>query len=209
MHLHLSTTVRVTCLFLWFNGRVHIGPNAYAEVDYVLEDESGEVLDDSTADDGEPLRYVHGYGMLVPGLEKRLEGLAEGTRADVVVPPEEAYGLHDDELVYAIDREAAPSACEGDEIVLRDDEGEERVTHVVEVGNEEVIVDGNHPLAGLTLHYRVTVREVRSATHDEIARAAQSFEAIRDQAAESERELADTSFVPLLSLSRRKGGLPN
>lgn len=172
-----------------------IGPNVYAEVDYVLEDESGEVLDDSTAEDGVPLRYVHGYGMLVPGLEKRLAGLADGASANVVVPPEEAYGLHDDELVYAIDREAAPKACEGDEIVLQDADGDEAVVHVTEVGPEEIVVDGNHPLAGLTLRYRVTVREVREATHDEIERAARAF---------------DPTFVPLLSLNRGKGGgLPN
>jgi FKBP-type peptidyl-prolyl cis-trans isomerase SlyD len=184
---------------------VRIGPNVYAEVDYVLEDELGEVLDDSSAEDGEPLRYVHGYGMLVPGLEKRLEGLDQGARAEVVVPPEEAYGLHDDELVYAVDRELAPSACEGDEIVLESEEGVERVTHVVEVGNEEVLLDGNHPLAGLTLRYRLTVREVREATHDEIERAATAF----DEQREHHHDVRDPDLVPLLSLTRRKGGLPN
>ena len=53
---------------------MRIQPNVFAEVDYVLSGEDGEVLDDSSAEDGGPLRYVHGYGMLVPGLEKRLEG---------------------------------------------------------------------------------------------------------------------------------------
>ncbi len=185
---------------------MRIGPNAYAEVDYVLEDEHGEVLDDSSAEDGEPLRYVHGYGMLVPGLEKRLEGLDQGARAEVVVPPEEAYGLHDDELVYAVDRDLAPSALEGDEIVLQSEEGDERVTHVVEVGPEEVILDGNHPLAGLTLRYRLSVREVREATHDEIERAATAFDKDREDHEPSEPPPA---FVPLLSLTRRKAGLPN
>ncbi len=180
-----------------------IEPNVYAEVDYVLEDEAGEVLDDSTAEDGKPLRYVHGYGMLVPGLEKRLAGLGQGERADVVVPPDEAYGLHDEELVYAIDRDDAPSACEGDEIILADDDGQERVTHVIEVGPEEVIVDGNHPLAGLTLRYRVTVRQVRDATDAEIQQAARAFDET------DTLEEPDPAFVPLLSLDRKKRGLPN
>ena len=113
---------------------------------------------------GEPLRYVHGYGMLVPGLEKGLSGLGPGDAAEIVVPPEEAYGLHDEELVFAIDRSDAPNAGEGDEVVLEDEDGDEAVARVVEVGDEELVVDGNHPLAGMTLRYRVHVREVREAT---------------------------------------------
>src|SRR2546430_17591846 len=101
---------------------MRIQPNAYAEVDYVLHAEDGEVVDDSSTEDGEPLRYVHGYGMLVPGLEKQLSGLAPGDTAEIVVPTEEAYGLHDDELVYAIDRSEAPTASEGDEVVLEDED---------------------------------------------------------------------------------------
>ncbi|HEX4512543.1 MAG TPA: peptidylprolyl isomerase [Polyangiaceae bacterium] len=177
---------------------MQIGPNVFAEVDYVLSDEDGEVLDDSSADDGEPLRYVHGYGMLVPGLEKRLVGLAAGDAIDVVVPPEEAYGLHDDELVYAIDRSEAPTASEGDEVVLEDEDGDEAVAHVVEVGDEEIVVDGNHPLAGLTLRYRLNVREVREATPDEIASAAKAFEEV------DERSQPKDELVSLFSLNRNR-----
>ncbi len=192
---------------------MRIAPNTYAEVDYVLEDADGEILDDSTAEDGEPLRYVHGYGMLVPGLEKRLEGLDEGNKADIVVPADEAYGLHDDELVFAVDREQAPNAREGDEIVL--EEGDEAppvhtplVAHVVEVRPEELVVDGNHPLAGLTLHYRVTVRSVREATETEIEEAARAFDEEREQA-EPREPGEDPSFVPLFALRRPKDDRPN
>ncbi len=178
------------------NQRVRIQPNAFAEVDYVLEGEDGDVLDDSSAEDGEPLRYVHGYGMLVPGLEKRLTGLSAGETAEIVVPPEEAYGLHDDELVYAINRSEAPTASEGDEVVLEDEDGDEAVAHVVEVSDDELVIDGNHPLAGLTLRYKVSIREVREATPDEIARAATAFEQLQE-ASEPKDEL-----VPLFSLNR-------
>jgi len=175
---------------------MRIQPNAFAEVDYVLEGEDGEVLDDSSAEDGEPLRYVHGYGMLVPGLEKRLTGLSAGESAEIVVPPEEAYGLHDDELVYSIDRSEAPNASEGDEVVLEDEDGDEAVAHVVEVSDDELVIDGNHPLAGLTLRYKVAVREVREATPEEISRAATAFEEMQE-ATEPRDEL-----VPLFSLNR-------
>ena len=168
----------------------------FAEVDYVLEGEDGEVLDDSTAEDGEPLRFVHGYGMLVPGLEKRLAGLGPGDAAEIVVPPEEAYGLHDDELVYAIDRTEAPNAGEGDEVVLEDEDGDEAVAHVVEVTDEEIVVDGNHPLAGLTLRYKVNVREVREATPDEIERAAKAFEELQGE--------PQGDLIPLFSLNRSR-----
>jgi FKBP-type peptidyl-prolyl cis-trans isomerase SlyD len=177
---------------------VQIGPNVFAEVDYVLSGEDGEVLDDSSADDGEPLRSVHGYGMLVPGLEKRLAGLAAGDAIDIVVPPEEAYGVHDDDLVYAIDRSEAPTASEGDEVVLEDEDGDEAVAHVIEVNDEEILVDGNHPLAGLTLRYRVNVREVREATPDEIARAAKAFDEL------DERSQPKDELVSLFSLHRNR-----
>ena len=177
---------------------MRIQPNVFAEVDYVLSGEDGEVLDDSSAEDGEPLRYVHGYGMLVPGLEKRLEGLAKGDTLDIVVPPEEAYGLHDDELVYAIDRSEAPTASEGDEVVLEDEDGDEAVAHVVEVSDDEIVVDGNHPLAGLTLRYRVNVREVREATPDELARAAKAFDELEEQTQPKDE------LVSLFSLNRNR-----
>jgi FKBP-type peptidyl-prolyl cis-trans isomerase SlyD len=187
-------------------GYVRIGPNAYAEVDYILEGEDGEVLDDSTADDGEPLRYVHGYGMLVPGLEKGLAGLGTGDAAEIVIPPEEAYGLHDEELVFTVDRSDAPQAGEGDEIVLEGEDGDETVAHVVEVGEDELVVDGNHPLAGLTLRYRVHIRAVRDATPDEIARAANAFD--EDRAASEPPD--PMGLIPLFSLNRsRKAGPPS
>jgi FKBP-type peptidyl-prolyl cis-trans isomerase SlyD len=180
---------------------MRIQPNVFAEVDYVLHGEDGEVLDDSSAEDGEPLRYVHGYGMLVPGLEKQLSGLAAGDTTEIVVPPEEAYGLHDDELVYAIDRSEAPTAAEGDEVVLEDEDGDEAVAQVVEVNDDEIVVDGNHPLAGLTLRYRVNVREVREATADELARAAGAFDELKEQ---SEPKNGEDELVSLFSLSRNR-----
>lgn len=189
-----------------FNDRVRIGPNAFAEIEYVLEGEDGEVLDDSSANGGEPIRYVHGYGMLVPGLEKRLTGLEAGERTEIVVPPEEAYGLHDDELVFAIDRSEAPEAEEGDEVVLEDDDGDEAVAHVVEITGDELVVDGNHPLAGLTLRYQVHVCAVREASAEEVARAATSFDADRESSEPPDPE----ALVPLFSLNRsRKGGPPS
>jgi FKBP-type peptidyl-prolyl cis-trans isomerase SlyD len=117
--------------------------------------------------------------MLVPGLEARLDGLYQGDEKELVVPAAEAYGDHDDELVYEIDRaEIDGDVDEGDEIVLEDEEGDQATVYVVEVNGDTVVVDGNHPLAGLDLRYQVKVREVRAATEDELRRAAEALESI-------------------------------
>ena len=68
-----------------------IGPNARVVLDYELKDDEGEVLDASDGDGGEPIVYVHGYGMLVPGLEAALAGLEAGASKEIVVTPEDGY----------------------------------------------------------------------------------------------------------------------
>lgn len=160
-----------------------IEANARVVLDYTLRDEDDDVLDASDGDGGEPIVYVHGYGMLVPGLEKALLGLAVGDQRDVLVPPEEGFGERDEELVLEVDRSEMPrpeAVAVGDELVAEAPDGEEAVMRVVKVLADAVILDGNHPLAGETLRYSVVVRDVRPATAEEIAEAAAGF----DEAAE-------------------------
>lgn len=159
--------------------RACIEPNTRVVLDYTLRDVDDDVLDASDAEDGEPIVYIHGYGMLVPGLERALAGLAVGDMKEVVVPPEEGFGERDEELVLEVDRSEMPrpDAVEvGDELVAESPEGEEAVMRVVEVKPDAVILDGNHPLAGETLRYSVVVRDVRPATEEEIEEAAADFE---------------------------------
>jgi FKBP-type peptidyl-prolyl cis-trans isomerase SlyD len=183
-----------------------IEANSYALVDYELLSDAGESLDDSAAEDGKPIRYVHGYGMLVPGLEGRLAGLGAGDKKELLVPAAEAYGEHDDELVYELERsEIDGDVEEGDEIVLEADDGEQRVVYVVELLDDVIVVDGNHPLAGVDLRYRVHVREVREATHDEIARAASDLESVEPHVHGA--DCAHDHEAPLMSLGRKKPDL--
>jgi len=152
-----------------------IQPNAYVVLDYALRDDDGDLLDASEADGGEPIQYVHGYGMLVPGLESALAGLVEGDEREVIVPAASGYGERDEDLVLELDRDEFPEPAKvavGDEFVAESPDGEEVPMEVVEVRDDTVIVDANHPLAGVTLHYTVKVREVRDATEEEIERAA-------------------------------------
>ncbi|CAN5502443.1 peptidylprolyl isomerase [soil metagenome] len=156
-----------------------IAPNAFVLLDYVLKDEEGEVLDDSSSDGGEPIRYVHGYGMLGPGLEKRLVGLVAGDKRDFVVPADEAYGTYDEELLLEIDRAEIPSSdkiAEGDELIATDEDGDEAHLRIVTIKPDVVVVDGNHPLAGVSLRYEVVIREVRAASDSEIESATKAFE---------------------------------
>jgi FKBP-type peptidyl-prolyl cis-trans isomerase SlyD len=156
-----------------------IQPNAYAVVDYVLKDEDGQILDASDAEDGEPIQYVHGYGMLVPGLEAALGGMRVGESKEIVVPPEAGYGQHDDEAVLELDRSELPNPTEvkvGDAFVAETPDGDEVEMEVIKVEADHVVVDANHPLAGVTLRYSITVREVRAATDEEIADAATELE---------------------------------
>jgi len=156
-----------------------VEPNARVVLRYTLRSEDDDVLDTSEGPDGEPIVYVHGYGMLVPGLERALAGLRAGDTREVVVPPEEGYGEHDEELVMEVDRKEMPrpeAVAVGDELVAENEEGDEAILRVVEVSPEAVVLDGNHPLAGATLRYSVTVEDVRAATADEIAEAAEAFD---------------------------------
>jgi len=182
-----------------------IQPNARVVLDYSLRDDEGHLLDASDAKGGEPIVYIHGYGMLVPGLEAALVGLRVGAEKKVTVPPEEGFGDRDEELVLEVDREDFPDPANvalGDELVAESPEGDEAVLRVVEIKGDTIVVDANHPLAGVTLHYAVKVREVREATHEEVLEAAGEFDAAGyDDGGEGG---ADAPEPPLVQLRPKK-----
>jgi FKBP-type peptidyl-prolyl cis-trans isomerase SlyD len=152
-----------------------VQPNRHVTLDYELRDEDGELLDASEIEGGEPIRYVHGYGMLVPGLEVALVGLRVGDEREIVVPADSGYGEYDESLLVEIDRSEFPNPKQvqvEDEFVAESSDGDEVAVRVAEVHDDAILVDANHPLAGMTLRYKVMVRSVRLATDAEIARAA-------------------------------------
>jgi FKBP-type peptidyl-prolyl cis-trans isomerase SlyD len=156
-----------------------IEANKHVVLDYELRADDGDLLDASEGEGGQPIRYVHGYGMLVPGLEAALAGLRAGDERDIVVPAEAGYGEYDEELVLEIERSEFPepgAVAVGDEFVAESPEGEEIPMTVVEVKDDAVVVDANHPLAGVTLRYSVKVRDVREATQKEIEEAAAALD---------------------------------
>jgi FKBP-type peptidyl-prolyl cis-trans isomerase SlyD len=148
-----------------------VAAGKFVILDYVLSDEDGDVIQRSIEPQVGPLSYVHGYSPILPGLHNGLDGLSVGDQKQVRVPPEEAYGLADEDAIFEIDRGELPDPPNvkfGDEIVGEDEDGNEFTMHVVEVHDDHVVVDTNHPLAGYTLVWDVTVREVRDASQAEI-----------------------------------------
>ncbi len=138
-------------------------------VDYQLHLGDGKVIDAS--EPGAPLAYIHGEGQIVPGLERALEGLSAGDARQVVVDPDDGYGPHDARGVQEVPRNAFPTGMEptaGMELVAQGPQGEAVPFVVRDVKPESVVIDLNHPLAGKTLHFDVTVRDVRAATAEEL-----------------------------------------
>ena len=139
-------------------------------LNYVLKDPEGNEIDRSSPQD--PFVYLHGYGQIVPGLENALIGLASGAKKSVVVSPEDGYGQVEDSLRTRVNRKQLPSDAKievGMQFMADQEDGHNLVFTVMKVEGDQVYLDGNHPLAGVTLHFDVEVLGVRPATADEIA----------------------------------------
>jgi FKBP-type peptidyl-prolyl cis-trans isomerase SlyD len=138
-------------------------------IDYSLHLGDGNVVDKS--EPGDPLTYLHGEGQIVPGLEAALEGLDVGETKQVVVDPKNGYGEHDPRGVQEVPRGAFPPDFDpkpGMALTAEGQNGEPVPFSIREVRPDNVLIDLNHPLAGKTLHFEVTVREVRAATAEEL-----------------------------------------
>ena len=137
---------------------------------YLLKDSKGRVLDRSDSKD--PFTYLHGAGQIVPGLESALGGLEIGDKKSVVVAPAEGYGELDPNLKVTVSRSRFPHEAELEagmqfESTLAD--GQEVVFTVEGIQGDQVQLDGNHPLAGHTLHFEVEVLAIRDATPEEVS----------------------------------------
>lgn len=136
-------------------------------IDYTLSDANGELIDSSKG--SHPLAYIHGIGAMIPGLEQALEGKAPGDHIEVQVQPADAYGDRDPSLVQVVPRSAfGGEAVEVGMHYRASSEQGTRIISVTQIEGDEVTVDGNHPLAGITLNFNVDVVDVRDASAEEI-----------------------------------------
>jgi len=134
---------------------------------YTLKDSAGEILDESTTSD--PFFYLHGAGQIVPGLEAGLTGLKMGDKKTVTVTPDQGYGEEDPQLRLTVPRTQFPKDIDvkvGMEFEARGPQGPMPFV-VAGVEGDQIQIDGNHPLAGETLHFDVEVLGIRDATTEE------------------------------------------
>jgi FKBP-type peptidyl-prolyl cis-trans isomerase SlyD len=146
---------------------VQVSKNTVVSLDVELADIWGNAIERS----GEPLQYMHGgYGNVFPAVEAALEGRSVKDRVEVRLEPEDAFGDYDENLLRVEERSNLP---EGIEVGMRfegdpggEDEG--RFFTVTDIAEDKVVLDANHPLAGMALKVTCTVVGVRPATPAEI-----------------------------------------
>ena len=144
-----------------------IAKNSVVTLNYTVRDTDGAVIDDGE----HPLVYLHGgYDGIFPVLEETLHAKKVGDVLQIKLLPEEAFGDYDEELILVEDAKLFPENIEvGMSFERVSEDGEEEVVYrVTDIADGKVVVDGNHPLAGVALVFDVTVAEVRPATTEEI-----------------------------------------
>ena len=130
-------------------------------LDYTLKSPDGKVIE--TSKGGEPLRYIHGQKMMIPGLEKELTGMKVGGAKHVTVKPEDAYGKINPSAVREIPKEKIPPNALKVGAVLASSEPDGRVVPmtVKQIKDKTVVMDMNHPMAGKTLVFDVKVVDIQ------------------------------------------------
>ncbi len=148
-----------------------VGKQKVVSITYSIVSDSGEVLEQSDI----PVSYAHGgVNQMFPDVEAALEGRAVGDSIQVVLPPEKAFGEHDPSLTFVDDVDNVPPEFRhvGAEVEMRNDQGETRSFLVSKIEEGKLTVDGNHPFAGKTLTYAVTINDIRDATDEEMKKGA-------------------------------------
>ena len=155
-----------------------ISANKYVAVIYDLnvgEGEERELMEKATRE--VPLKFIYGMGMMIPAFEEALMGLEEGEKFDFSITPENAYGEYNEEHVLDLPKSIfevdgkfdSEMVKEGNTIPMMDASGQRINGSVLEVKDDVVVMDFNHPLAGETLHFKGEVIDVHEPTAEEIA----------------------------------------
>jgi len=149
---------------------MQISHHKVVSVQYSLSNDAGEVIDSSEA--GDPLVYLHGEENIIPGLESALEGKAVGDQLKVSLDAVDAYGEYDPELVEIVSGEMF-EGVDDIEVGMEfqadlPDEEEVQFVRITAVDGDNVTIDGNHPFAGMRLHFDVTIADIREATEEEL-----------------------------------------
>lgn len=153
-----------------------IEKNVVVDLDYTLrkDDKEGDIIEQTQ--DGNPLVFIFGIGMMIPSFEENLEGKEAGEEVSFGIKAENAYGKHDAQAVmevpikyFEVDGKIDRDKLQvGTPIQMQDQEGRAYRGIILNQGIEEIKVDFNHPMAGQDLHFTVTINNVREATESEL-----------------------------------------
>lgn len=146
-----------------------IAKNTVVGIAYQVRNQDGVLVDEAPVN--QPLEFLQGHHNLIIGLENALEGKQVGDKFEVRIKPEEGYGEYNENLVQRVPKDifvGVDELVEGMRFIADTDAGPIPVV-ITKVEPEEVVVDGNHMLAGQELHFSVEVVSVREATAEEIA----------------------------------------
>lgn len=138
-------------------------------INYVLKDDKDVLIDESK--DGS-FCYLHGASNIIPGMENALTGRSIGDQFNLVIEPTDAYGEYNPEMTQVVDRsmfEATENIEAGMQFQAQDQQGHMMIITVASVDGDQITIDGNHPLAGVTLYYDIEVIDIRDATEEEIS----------------------------------------
>jgi FKBP-type peptidyl-prolyl cis-trans isomerase SlyD len=134
---------------------------------FTVSESNGKVIENGKT----PISYLHGgYDNLLPKIEAALEGQATGFKTRLELAPEDGFGVRDESLLKTISKKDFPPGVKvGASMQGLTDSGEEKIYTVLKIKGDQVMLDGNHPLAGKTLRVGMQVLNVRAATAEEIA----------------------------------------
>ena len=146
-----------------------IGHDSVVSISYTLFDAQGEAIEKTD----EPIVYLHGgYGNIFPLIEQALQGKGAGDTAVVKLEPEDAFGDYDEQLLRVEERNLFPEVLEVGmqfEGIPGEDSGEDaEIFTVTDIADGKVVLDANHPLAGMALVFDCKVMDVRAASAEEI-----------------------------------------
>ena len=154
-----------------------ISKNKFVSLVYTITDEDDNILERIDM----PIQYIQGMkSQVIEKIENALEGRKEGDLVHVTLNPEEGFGAHQAELTFSDDIKNVPPQFHsiGAEVEFKNDQGESKLFRVTEIADGKLTVDGNHPLAGKTITYNITVKEVRDATADEMKNGVENMNAL-------------------------------
>jgi len=140
-------------------------------ITYIIKDESGETIEQNDV----PVGYVHGVGgELVPALEAALDGHNVDDVVEVTISAEDGFGQYDPDLAFSDKMDNVPEEFRyvGAQAEFKNENGESKTFIVSKIDGDMLTLDGNHPFAGKTVQFQVTIHDIRDASEEEIANKA-------------------------------------